>query len=381
MTLPPEIPIAAPELGTEEEQAVLQVLRSGRLAQGPVVESFESSFAHYVGAPHAVALGNGTMALCATLRCLGIGTGDEVITPAFSFVATANAVLYCGATPIFADIDPQTYTLDPVSVEAVLTKRTRALLPVHLYGQPADMAPLRRIAQERRLLLIEDACQAHGATYGDTPVGMLGDAACFSFYPTKNMTAAEGGMVTTADASLAQRLRQFRNQGQRSRYDYAGYGLNYRLSELHAAIGVVQLAKLPAATAARQRTAASLNAALADLQAAGVRLPATGAGRTHVFHQYTVALPQRDAVAAALTDARIGTGIYYPQPLHQIPFLRPPSGAPPVLPHAEAAAASVLSLPVHPQVSAPQVRRIADALTSAVMHGSAERHPATVPKG
>ena len=234
-----KIPIAKPLLGEEELEAVARVLRSGILAHGPEVEEFEREFAEYVGVDHAVAVANGTVALDLVLRAYGIGPGDEVITTPFSFIATANAILYQGARPVFADIDPVTYTLDPDRVVEKITSRTRAIIAVHLYGHPADMKALREIAEDHDLILIEDAAQAHGAEAHGAKAGSLGDAAAFSFYATKNMVTGEGGMVTTNDRRIAERVRRLRNHGQAGKYRHVTLGFNYRMTSIAAAILVI----------------------------------------------------------------------------------------------------------------------------------------------
>jgi len=354
------IPISAVRLGADEEELVLQVLRSGRLTQGPMVERLESEFAAAHGVPHAIAVNNGTTALVAALEAIGIQPGDEVITSPFSFVATLNAILESGGTARFADVRAD-FCLDPAAVETVMTPRTRAILPVHLYGLPADMTGLAEVARRHGLAVVEDAAQAHGARIGGRPVGSFG-LGCFSFYATKNVTAGEGGMVTTGDGALADRLRLLRNQGMRARYEYELAGHNYRMSELQAAVAIPQLRRLAEANAARRRNARTLSAELADVP--GLVLPSAPAEREHVYHQYTVRVTPdarctREELAAGLAGLGITTGVYYPRLMHDYDCYR---GNPRVVadptPRAAAYAAQVLSLPVHPALTAADLERI-----------------------
>lgn len=359
--VPVRIPIAKPLLGPEEEAAVAAVLRSGMLAHGPVTEDFERRFAAYVGAPHAVAVANGTAALHLALAAAGVGPGDEVLVPAFTFVATANAVLMVGARPVFVDVDPATFTMDPADARRALTPRTKALLPVHLYGLAADLDPLLELAAGRDLALVEDCAQSHGATYRGKVTGSLGDLGCFSFYPTKNLAVGEGGMVTTADPEMAELVASLRNHGRGQAtlgtYDHVRMGWNLRTTDVLSAIGREQLAKLPAFTRRRQEVAARLDAGLRD--APGVTVPTVPAGRTHVYHQYTVRCADRAAVQARLRAAGIGSGVYYPKVQYAYPHLAAFARA---CPQAERAAREVLSLPVHPSVSDAD----ADAIVRAV---------------
>jgi perosamine synthetase len=354
------IPIAKPLLGVEEEEALRRVLASGQLAQGIQVAEFERRFADFCGVREAVALSSGTAALYLALLAHDIGPGDEVITCAFSFVATANAVLLTGATPVFVDIEPSTYTLDPDAVAAAITPRTKALLPVHLYGHPCDMSRLCQLASSRNLLIIEDACQAHGATLHGRPVGSFGTG-CFSFYATKNMTTGEGGMVTTNDPQVAERLRLLRNHGQREHYVHVSMGQNLRMTELQAAIGLVQLAKLKQFTEQRIANAAYLTSCLQK----SLSTPVVRPGYQHVFHQYTIrVLERRNDWVQRLQARGIGVAVYYPLPIHRQPFylenttlyrvVGPTTfmtGSYAELPVTEAAAREVLSLPVHPALS------------------------------
>ena len=348
------IPVAKPTMGREEEEAVLAVLRSGQIAQGARVAELEARFAAFVGTKHAVASTSGTASLHLNLLALGVGPGDEVITSPFTFIASANAILYVGATPVFADIHPCCYNLDPRAVEAKLTPRTKALLPVHLYGNPANMPVLMEIAQRHGLAMVEDAAQAHGAAIEGRRVGSFGSGN-FSFYPTKNMTSVEGGMLTTDDDWLADRAQKFRNHGQTDRYRHELLGYNLRMSDIHAAVGLAQFDRLAAYTEARQRNARYLDEGLRGV----VETPHVRPGYTHVYHQYTVRIPdgRRDAVAAALRERGVGTGVHYPTPVHQQPIYLE-RGYRDSLPEAERAAREVLCLPVHPALSEADLETI-----------------------
>ena len=348
------IPVAKPTMGREEEEAVLAVLRSGQIAQGARVAELEARFAALVGTKHAVASTSGTASLHLNLLALGIGPGDEVITSPFTFIASANAILYVGATPVFADIHPCCYNLDPRAVEAKLTPRTKALLPVHLYGNPANMPVLMEIAQRHGLAMVEDAAQAHGAAIEGRRVGSFGSGN-FSFYPTKNMTSVEGGMLTTDDDWLADRAQKFRNHGQTDRYRHELLGYNLRMSDIHAAVGLAQFDRLAAYTEARQRNARYLDEGLRGV----VETPHVRPGYAHVYHQYTVRIPdgRRDAVAAALRERGVGTGVHYPTPVHQQPIYLE-RGYRDSLPEAERAAREVLCLPVHPALSEADLETI-----------------------
>ncbi len=333
------IPIARPLIGDAEREAVDRVLRSGIIAQGPEVAAFEAEFAAYCGVAHAVATTSGTTALHLALLAADVGPGDEVITTPFTFFATASSIRMAGATPVFVDVAEGGFLLDPAAVQAALTPRTRAVLPVQLYGEICDMAALRAICDEAGVALIEDACQAHGAERDGGRAGSLGDMGCFSFYPTKNMTTSEGGIITTDDEALADRLRSLRAHGQGARYQHLEMGFNYRLTDVAAAIGRAQLERLPEFNAARRANAAHYDAALCEV----VRVPDASPG--HVYHQYTIRTPRRDALRDHLTDAGIGSGVYYPQLLYHYPPLREFAAS---CPHAEALLGEVLSLPVHP---------------------------------
>jgi dTDP-4-amino-4,6-dideoxygalactose transaminase len=317
------------------------------LAQGECVTTFERRFADLCQAQEAVAVSSGTAALHLALLAHGIGPGDEVITTPFSFAATANVIRLVGATPVFVDIEPDTYNMDPSLVEAAFSRRTRAILPVHLYGNPCDVLRLAAFAADHHLALIEDACQAHAAMIGSKPVGSFGTG-CFSFYATKNMTMGEGGIVTTNDPALADRIRLLRSHGQCERYHHVSLGYNLRLTELQAALGLVQLDKLERFTIQRIANAAYLSEQLDGW----IQTPTVHAGHRHVYHQYTVRVPhgQRDLWMSTLRERGIGTAIHYPCPIHRQPAYQDQC-ANLSLPVAEAAAREVLSLPVHPALS------------------------------
>ncbi len=343
---------------------MLAVLDSGQLAQGPVVEAFESEFAKWCGAPHAVAVSSGTAALHLLLLAHGIREGDEVITSPFTFVASANTALFVGARPVFVDIESETYCLDPSLLEAAITPRTRAIMPVDLYGQAAQIPELREIADRRGLTLIEDACQAHGAAIGSHKAGAMGVSASFSFYPTKNMTTGEGGMVTTEDADVAAKVGTLRQHGAAQRYQHDVLGYNFRMTEMAAAIGRAQLAKLDRFNEIRRRNASVLDEGLAGI--AGVRTPRERPGYTHVYHQYTVRIEHdRDKFQARLRELGVGTAVHYPIPVHRQPLYVGLGYGDVSLPVSEAAARQVLSLPVHPGLSESDLDRIIDSVRRA----------------
>jgi dTDP-4-amino-4,6-dideoxygalactose transaminase len=356
------IPAAQPIIGEAEIEAAVRVLRSGKVVQGPEVAAFEEEFSSLVEGRHCVAVNSGTSALHLALMAMKVGPGDEVIVPSFSFAATANVVRLVGAEPVFADIEPTTFNLDPAAVEAAVSPRTAAILPVHLYGQAAAMDRLMAIAERHHLAVLEDACQAHGATLYGTPVGAFGVAGCFSFYPTKNMHSLEGGMITTADAEFARQLRLLRNQGMEHRYANEIVGANMRMTDVAAAIGRVQLTQLAGWTAQRQTNAKFLDSAIT-----GAITPPVADGAQHVYHQYTVRVEggHRDAFQVALTEQGIGNAVYYPTPIHRLrPFLSADGTVNPGwdLPETEKAAAEVVSLPVIPSLSQTQLQRVADVV-------------------
>jgi dTDP-4-amino-4,6-dideoxygalactose transaminase len=351
------IKLAQPIIDAAAERAVIDALRSGQLAQGPRVAAFEAAFAEYIGATHAVAVNSGTAALHLALLAHGIGPGDDVIVPAFSFAATANAVLQARATPVFADVRDDDFGIDPASVRAAITPSTRAIMPVHLYGQPCDIDALRGYIGDAAV--IEDAAQAVGAK----PVGAYGTAA-FSFYATKNLTTGEGGMIVTDDANVAERARMLRSQGERTRYVTEELGWNYRMTEVAAALGLAQLPRLDEWNTARAANAARLNAALAGID--GLAPPQELPGRPHVWHQYTVRVHAgrtvRDALRAHLAEQGIESAVFYPAPIHQQPLYARLGYGSLELPVAQRLAGEVLSLPVHPSLTADDIDRITDSV-------------------
>lgn len=368
MTIPfTDIPQQYKDLKDEIDGALAQVLEKGQFILGPELEALEADIAEYCGCRHATGVASGTDALHLVLRACDIGGGDEVITTPFSFIAAAEVISYVGAKPVFADIDPATFTLDPERVEARLTERTKAILPVHLYGHPADMTRLTAIAHRHRLRLIEDCAQAIGAEWRGKRAGSFGDAGCLSFFPTKNLGAmGDGGMVVTNDERLAQRLRLLRNHGAGRRYYHDELGFNSRLDEVQAAVLRVKLKRLDGWTAARRRIAASYAQHLAEVP---VKIPREASGARHVFHQYTVRLRHRDAVKDRLDRLGVRTMIYYPVAIHQQAAYRElgyPGGA---LPEAERAAREVLSLPIFPTLREDQVKEAAMALQTAIRGG------------
>lgn len=362
------IPAAAPSIGEEEVEAVCAVLRSGMIAQGPQTCAFEEEFAaHLVPGTQAIAVNSGTSALHLGLLASGIGPGDEVIVPSFTFAATANSVALTGASPVFADIDEDSFCLSPESIEAAISDRTKAIMPVHLYGHPANMTAILDIATRHNLLVFEDAAQAHGASWKGRRVGSFGVFGAFSLYPTKNMTSGEGGMVTTADPQIARRVALLRNQGMEKRYANEIVGFNNRMTDVHAAIGRIQLTKIDEWTKKRQE-----NAAFLDAHLEGVRVPAVAPGAVHVYHQYTIRLldTERERFAAALRDEwQVGSGVYYPIPNHRLPSLA--TYAPRCdLPATEKAAREVLSLPVHPSLSQEDLERIVEGVNACAKAGA-----------
>lgn len=361
------IPITSVRFGAEEEELVLEVLRSGSIAQGPMVKRFEDRFAELSGVKHAVAVNNGTTALVAALEVMDLEPGDEVLTTPFTFVATVNAILEAGATVTFADIREDDFNLDPVSAAERASDRTKVLAPVHLYGQMADMGPLMAIAEQRGLRVLEDSAQSHLATYDGQAAGSFG-VGTFSFYATKNLTTGEGGLITTNDDELADRLRVLRNQGMRERYVYEVAGHNYRLTDLQAAVVLPQLDRYEATVASRKRNAARLSAGLETVPS--IEVPRELPGRSHVWHQYTVrvtdqaALP-RDEFVAKLHEAGIGAGIYYPKLIGDYEAYRDnPRVVLSETPVAARVAQQVISLPVHQWLSDDDISVIIDTVST-----------------
>lgn len=352
------IRIAQPDFDEETKQAVLAVLNSGRIAQGPLVREFEKEFAAYIGVSEAIAVSSGTAALMLALLAHGIGPGDEVITSPFSFVATANAILFTGARPVFVDVRESDANLDPRLIEAAITPRTRAILPVHLYGQSCDMTAIGVIARRHALAIIEDTAQAHGAMWQGHKVGSFGTGA-FSLYATKNLTAGEGGVVTTNDATIARRVRQLRDHGQEAPYRQVALGYNFRLTEIQAALALAGLRRLEEMNRRRRAHAAYLTKHLRGVEALREQ-----PGAYHVYHQYTVRVLQgRDELRTFLHHEGIETAIYYPAPIHRQPYYQG-LGYREVLPVAERLSQEVLSLPVHPLLSQADLDTIVQAVNT-----------------
>jgi dTDP-4-amino-4,6-dideoxygalactose transaminase len=358
------IPIANPIIDDEEINEVIKVLKSGFIAQGPKVAEFEENFAEFVNTEYAVATSSGTTALHVALLSAGIGQGDEVITTPFTFAATANSVLYTGAQPVFVDINPEMYNIDPEKIEDAITDNTKAIMPVHLYGQPADMEPISKIAKSYDLLVIEDAAQAHGAMYKGKMAGSLGDMACFSFYPTKNMTTSEGGMITTQNEDLAENSRTIRAHGESNRYEHVTLGYNFRMTDIAAAIGIMQLKKLNEFNNKRIKNAEYFTENIKSMN--GIIPPHVQKGVKHVFHQYTIRVnkTKRNAMIKFLNDNGIGTGIHYPKPIYKQELYQK-LGFKAHCPEAENAAGEVISIPVHPSLTKIDLEKIVQTLKNA----------------
>jgi dTDP-4-amino-4,6-dideoxygalactose transaminase len=343
------------------DDAVIRVLESGRYVLGPEVSAFETEFAQTSGTRHAVGVSSGTSALHLALLALGVGPGDEVVTVPFTFVATVAAILYAGAKPVLVDVEPATLTLDPNRLEQAITPRTRAILPVHIHGQPADMGPIMEIAERRGVPVVEDAAQSHAAEYCGRRAGSIGVLGCFSFYPGKNLGAAgEGGAVTTDDDDLAKKVRMLRDWGSERKYVHQLHGFNYRLEEIQAAILRVKLTRLEAWTEARRSHAALYQRLLAG---GPVALPIEAPGRRHVYHVFAVQHPSRDALAGALERGGVATGIHYPVPVHLQPAYEDLGYGPGDFPVAERATREVLSLPMFPELTAAQVEEVSDLVS------------------
>jgi dTDP-4-amino-4,6-dideoxygalactose transaminase len=347
-------------IAAEVEDAVHQVMELGDFILGQDVESFEAEFAAYCRVGHAVGVDSGLSALELGLRALGVGPGDEVITPANSFIASSSAISFTGATPIWVDCDPETYCIDVDAARRVVTKRTKAVMAVHLYGQPADMDAVQAMAADHGLKVVEDSCQAHGARFGGRRAGSLGDFAAFSFYPAKNLGAyGDAGILTTNDVELAERVRLMRNYGQRRKYDHVTMAWNRRLDTIQAAVLRVKLRHLDGWNEARRRHAARYDQLL---DGCGLTLPAAGPKVEHVFHQYVVQTPGRDAVAAALAERGIATGMHYPIPIHLQEAYHGLGVGRGSFPVTEEASGRLLSLPMYPELRPDQVERVAEEL-------------------
>nr|MBI5456063.1 DegT/DnrJ/EryC1/StrS family aminotransferase [Candidatus Levybacteria bacterium] len=360
------ITISKVKFDREEIQSILKVIKSGSVTQGERVEEFEKNFSKYIGSKYAVATSSGTSALFLSLLALGIGAGDEVITTPFSFIASSNAILYTGARPVFVDINERTFNIDEKLIEKKINNKTKAILPVHLYGLPSDMESINAIAKRNKLFVIEDACQAHGAEYKNRKVGTFGDLGCFSFYATKNMTTIEGGMITTNNKKLYEKLKLLRNHGSKTRYYHDILGYNYRMTDLSAAIGLEQLKKLENNNRKRVYNAEYLSKSFAKIN--GIRVPFIPKDYKHVFHQYTLLLNKgikRDEVVKKLKKAGIMAEVYYPLPIHK-QKLYESLGYKEKLPVAEKISKAVLSLPIHPYVKNQELKQIISGISSAL---------------
>ncbi|MBB6401740.1 perosamine synthetase [Methanococcus maripaludis] len=355
------IPIAKPILGNEEISAVTDVLKSGMIAHGKEVELFEREFCEYHNVKYGFAVSNGTTALDIALKSLKVNSGDEVITTPFTFIASSNCILYQGAKTVFADIDEKTFNIDPNEVLENINSKTKAIIAVHLYGQPADMKALREIADDHKLFLIEDAAQAHGAEFEGKKIGNFGDITTFSFYPTKNMTTSEGGMVVTNNPEIAKISDLIRNHGQSEKYLHTILGYNFRMTNISAAIGRVQLKKVEEWTEKRIKNANELSKQLSKFD--GLSIPYVDKRVRHVFHQYVLRVEDdfsrsRDEFSKYLNENGVGTGIHYPIPVHNQPIYQKLGYNKDECPNSIEASKKVLSLPVHPSVSPENISYI-----------------------
>ncbi|OYT49626.1 MAG: aminotransferase DegT [Desulfurococcales archaeon ex4484_204] len=357
------IKVNSPLIGDEEVEAVAKVLRSGILAASRYVREFEEEFSRYLGVKHVVTVSNGTIALYALLKALGIGGGDEVIVPDFTFFSTASMVAAVGAKPVFTDIDLSTYTIDPNAVERSVSDRTRAVIAVHLYGHPADMDEVVKVARERGLYVVEDCAQSHGAEYRGVKTGGIGDVGAFSFYATKNLTMGEGGAISTNRDDVAGFVRLFRNHGQTRRYHHEVFGWNFRITEVQAAIGLQQLRRLDYMNERRREVARIYLEELSSVE--GIRLPVEKPWAKHVYHQFTIWVEDsslRGKLAEFLGGRGIQTSVHYPKPLHEQPVFRGYVANPNCCPNSSAAASHVLSLPMHPLLTDEEVVAVARAV-------------------
>ncbi len=357
-----KIPVAQPFIDHEETSEVINVLNSGMLAMGSKVEEFEKNFSHYLNLNHSVAVSNGTVALWLSLKAMGVKEGDEVITTPFSFIATANSILFCGAKPVFADIDPKTYNIDPSSVQEKITSRTKAVMGVHLFGQPFDLKTITEICEDHDLPLIEDAAQAHGAEFNGRKVGTTG-IGCFSFYPTKNMTTGEGGMITLNDENLDYSLRLLRNHGDEGKYNHTMIGYNSRMTDLQAAIGLVQLRKLDNMNAARISNAQYYDR---NINVEGITKPHVNTNVKHVYHQYVLRIESdfpmsREEFMEYLSSKGVGSAVHYPKPIYMQPIYQQ-MGYQGICPVAEEVARKVVSIPVHPKLTEEELEYVVDVI-------------------
>jgi len=358
------ISIAKPLIGEEEKKAVSEVLDSGMIASGPKTKEFEEEFAKYVGTKYALAATSGTAALHLGLLSLGIKENDEVIIPSFSFIASVNSILFCNATPKFCDVDEKTFNIDVEKIENLITKKTKAIMPVHLYGLSANMKEIQKIADDHDILVIGDAAQAHGTALNGKMIGSFGNLECFSFYPTKNMTTGEGGMITTNDNELFEIANSIRNHGREKTkwgYEHGRIGYNYRMTDISAAIGLEQLKKLPSFLKKRRE-----NAKFYDKNLENVETPYVLDGAEHAYHQYTIKCKNRDKLLEELKKNEIGFGIYYPKPLHKYPHLKKFGHND--LKVSERLVNEVVSLPVHPALTKEELEKVVDVINKAYQH-------------
>ncbi|NOR78952.1 MAG: aminotransferase DegT [Methanophagales archaeon] len=364
------IPIAKPVIGKEEIRAVEEVLRSGMLVQGEKVEEFERAFSDYINVTHAIAVANGTIALDAALKTLRIKQGVEVIVPSFTFISTANSILFQSAKPVFADVDERTFNISPNDVLEKITDRTKAIIGVHLFGHPFDVKAIQEICEDHNLILIEDCAQAHGAEYEGIKVGSFGIAGCFSFYATKNMTTGEGGMITINNNEIANVCRQLRNHGESQKYFHTRLGYNYRMTDIQAAIGLAQLNKLDDFNEKRIKHAEYLNK---HIKASGLKLPHRKNGIKHVYHQYAITIEEEEGVTISRTEFMkylknngIGSAIHYPLPIHKQPLYQRLGYTDETVqcPVATALSQKILSLPVHPALTEKDLVFIAETINN-----------------
>ncbi|MDR2873537.1 MAG: DegT/DnrJ/EryC1/StrS family aminotransferase [Methanobrevibacter sp.] len=363
------IPIASPVFGDEEAKEVVKVLKSGFIAQGSKVLEFEKQFAEFIGTDFAVATSSGTSALHVALLSCGISEGDEIITTPFSFVATGNSILFTGAKPVFVDINEDTYNINPDKIEDAITDKTKAIMPVHLYGQSAEMDEIMKIAKNNDLLVIEDAAQAHGAIYKNEnsvfdgkKIGSIGELGCFSFYPTKNMTTGEGGIITTNNKEYADKAKMIRSHGEKERYKHSILGYNFRLTDISAAIGLVQLKILNEFNQKRIKNAEFLNKELANVK--GIKTPKLNGNSRHVYHQYTIAVENRDEWIKFLNENGIGTGVHYPIAIYNQELYKN-LGYNDNCPVTEQMTEKVISLPIHPKITENDLKIIVSKLKEA----------------
>ena len=353
-----KIALSKPYVDKELEEQVKKVLDSGIFIGGEMIKEFEREFSKFCSVKSSCGVSSGTAAILLSLMAIGITSKDEVIVPSHSFIATASPVLFLGAKPVYADIDPETYTLDVEDLKKKVNKRTKAIIPVHLYGHPCEMDGILDIAEEKELFVIEDACQAHGATFEGKKTGSIGDFGCFSFYPSKNMTVCgDGGMITSSNEELIERVKMLRNHGRKEKYIHEMLGLNFRIGEIPSAIGRVQLRHLPDWIKMRRKVAALYNQML---EGAGVHTPVEKDWANHVYHLYVIRCSKRDSLAKWLKEAGVGTGIHYPVPIHQQPCMK--NGHVTTLPVTEKYKEEILSLPMQPALAKSEVEFVVDRI-------------------